>query len=217
MSEKQGIGRKQFVKRFINKISDFILHFDLANSQYRLFLFAIIPTTFLASYIVIALFFPNISKTLGGISNILSFLIALLTYFYVLLTGSMIHHMRSIHIDEYRAYIVADIEFRDKKALFTLRNIGKTAAKNIYVKVSPEIIAGETLKFSEAYFSKPIGYFPPSRYYETEIHNSSTFLKLGNPREYTIELTYELTNTNKTTTESYEITLEYLANRMTIV
>lgn len=142
------------------------------------------------------------------------FMTALLTYFYVVLTGSMVHQMKTMQEDEIRAYMVVDIEMLEHKAYITIKNTGKTPAKNIKIQFIPDIVAVGGFKINEKNFAKPIGYFPPNRDYRTTIDLGPNFLKPGMPREYEVELSYELGNTKKVVKESYTINLEFQAYRI---
>ena len=128
----------------------------------------------------------------------------------------MVYQMKIMQEEEIRAYIIVDIEILEHKAHITIKNTGKTPAKNIQIKFSPDIITATGSKINETNFANPIAYFPPSRDYRTLIDLGPHFLKEGKPREYEVKLNYELSNVKKTIDETYSINLEFQALRMFI-
>ena len=170
-----------------------------------------ISLIFIAIYIF-SITFPDIASKFGGISVLSNFLIVLLTYFYVVVTGIMVREEIKHQEKERRPYVIADLKFIEHHVWFTMENIGKTPAHNVKVEIKPDIenINGE--KVSENLIQKPFSFFPPNKKYRSYVNESFYILNEDNPKEYKILLKYRDRKTNNYE-EEYIINTENQKNR----
>lgn len=164
--------------------------------MYITIFFFIIPLVLIAVFII-STTFPNISNKFGGISNIISFTSALLTYIYVVLTGVMVRQIKKTSEEESRPYIIVDIEFTNRMAYFVLKNIGKLPAKELILKVNPDIQLITKKTLTQTIFSKPISLIPPGKEIRTILDVSHSFLRDENPKIYQFEIKYNWGNKQK--------------------
>jgi len=177
----------------------------------KIFLF-VLPLLFILIYILSAML-PSISNKFGGPSELSNFLIVLLTYFYVVLTGIMVRQMIENQKLERRPYIIADLDFVEHLVWFTLKNIGRTPASNIKVRIEPELKTIDKKNVSEILFNKPIKFFPPNKEFRSFINTSIEILKDENPQEFRIYLDYQDVERKEKFSESYLINIENQKNR----
>ncbi len=130
------------------------------------------------------------------ISDYLTFTLIFLTYFYVYFTWETLDKMKQESFLERRPYIIADFTSERSELGFYLTNIGKTPAKNIKVKIVPDIVKfnGDTLNSS--IFNEEISFFPPHKKVETTINTTSIYFR-ENSDHYIVKLNYTDSFNNK--------------------
>lgn len=157
--------------------------------------------------------YPSVSNKFGGPSELSNFLIVLLTYFYVVLTGIMVRQMIENQKLERRPYIIADLDFIEHIVWFTLKNIGRSPASNLKVRIEPELKTINKKSISEILFNKPIMFFPPNKEFRSFINTSIEMLKDENPQEFKIYLDYQDVEGKEKFSESYLINIENQKHR----
>lgn len=123
-------------------------------------------------------------------TDYLSFIMILLTYFYVLFTWEMLEKLNTESYLEKRPYLIADFESENSFLSFYIKNIGKTPAKNVVIKIIPDIKMFERTSINETIFKNKIQFFPPDKKVETLINSTSEFFK-KELTEYELEIKYE--------------------------
>ena len=79
----------------------------------KLIIFLILPGVIICFY-VLSIVSPEFAANIGGSSNLASFLIVLLTYAYVVLTGTTVMELIKTHKEQQRPYIIVDLEFEKR-------------------------------------------------------------------------------------------------------
>ncbi|MBN1329944.1 MAG: hypothetical protein JXA54_10770 [Candidatus Heimdallarchaeota archaeon] len=178
------------------------------NKTKTLFFFFVVPLILIVLY-TISLFNEFVAQKFGGLSNISSFLIVLLTYLYVLLTARMIQKTAEIQNQERRPYILLDFEFIEDEVYIILSNTGKLPAFDLVIDFEPDIktIFNEGLK--ESLFSNPIRFFPPGKIFRSFIGSGEDMLKDREPKTITLMLHYLWQGKKKPEQESYLINLDH--------
>lgn len=177
-------------------------------------LFILIPVLLIGIF-VFANLHPGLSTYYGNASDLVSFLTALLTYFYVIFTGRMVKQMVDTAEDESRPFIIVDMEYDDGVINFSLRNIGKTPARNIRAKIEPDINLMNKKTLNNTLFAKPISLMPPGKEIKTFVGMHYELLKEDQPKVFEILVEYEWKK--KKAKESYIIDLSVYQNLTYVV
>jgi hypothetical protein len=175
-------------------------------------IFIVIPIVIIVIYIS-SLLFPELAQSMGGISNISSFLIVLLTYIYVVITGLMVRQMIQSQKDERRPYIIADLKLFELDLYIVLENTGKLPAKELSVKFEPDVPTLFDKKLNDAYFSKSISFCPPGLFMRQMINSGHKLINDENPSEYKVVLSYIWDGQKTPTREEYIINFDSFRNR----
>ncbi len=122
-------------------------------------------------------------------SDYLTFALILLTYFYVYFTWETLNKMKKESHLERRPYIISDFTSDNSELGFYVKNIGKTPAKNVGIKIEPDIIKFNNDSLNKDIFGKKIDFFPPKKVVETTINETSKYFN-NNPDNYVVTLTY---------------------------
>ncbi|WP_111710230.1 COG1361 family protein [Lutibacter citreus] len=154
----------------------------------------IIPTLI----IIVFIYLITNNQTEFDSSDYLSFGMIFLTYFYVIFTWEMLERMRTESHLEKRPYLIADFDSPKSNLSFYIKNIGKTPAKNVKIKVNPDIKLRDSDTINTTLFKGKIEFYPPSKKTETYITTTSDFFK-NNPDKFTIDLEYMDSFNNKFT------------------
>jgi len=156
----------------------------------RLSLLILFPALIIIVYLIIIIS-PEFSTKVGGAPNISNFLIVLLTYIYVVLTGQMVRKMIEIQKQDRRPYLIFDLVFEGHIVYISLKNIGKISANDISVKITPDLpTLGNHPPLSETIFKKPILFFPPGKELKSLFNVSKDILDNNKPDTYNVELIY---------------------------
>lgn len=122
-------------------------------------------------------------------SDYLSFAMIFLTYFYVIFTWEMLERMKTESYLERRPYLIADFESPKSNLSFYIKNIGKTPAKNVTIKINPDFNLLNSDTINNSLFNDKIEFYPPNKKTETFITTTSKFFE-NNPDKFTVELNY---------------------------
>ena len=122
-------------------------------------------------------------------SDYLTFTLILLTYFYVYFTWETLNKMKKESHLERRPYIVADFTSEKSELGFYIKNIGKTPAKNVEVRIEPDIVKFNNDSLNLDIFGSKINFFPPDKIVETTINSTSNYFN-NNPDQYVVSLNY---------------------------
>lgn len=135
-------------------------------------------------------------------SEFLTFILIFLTYLYVYFTWETLDRMKQESHLERRPYIIADFTSEKSELGFYVTNIGKTPAKNVRVKIEPDIIKFNGDSLNNLIFNKQIDFFPPKKNVATTINSTSVYFK-ENPDQYLVKLNYTDFFNNKFSEEIY--------------
>jgi hypothetical protein len=182
--------------------------------MYNVFFFFIVPFLLVGLYIVSNLY-PGISKFMGDTGTLITFLTAIFTYIYVVLTGLTVRQMVKNSEDESRPYIIADIEINDHCVFFIIRNIGKLPAKELKVKIEPDIVNTIGKSLNTTLFSKPISIVAPGKEIKTFINTSMVVFKSEAPKVFEVALEYKWGNA-KVENESYRLDISMYHDLVTV-
>ncbi|WP_286760345.1 hypothetical protein [Salegentibacter sp. UBA1130] len=173
----------------------------------------IVPIILIAVFVVLNI----IDKVNWKATDYLSFGMIVLTYFYVVFTWEMLQRIETQNYLEKRPYIIADF-YKERQVLkIYVENIGKTPAKNVKVKLQPDIVTFQSKSLNQTLFENPIQFFPPGKKVETAINSMNTFFKEEENRNFQIKILYEDVATNKEFSEVIDIDLDHLAQENDII
>jgi hypothetical protein len=173
----------------------------------------IVPIILIAVFVVLNI----IDKVNWKATDYLSFGMIVMTYFYVVFTWEMLQRIETQNYLEKRPYIIADF-YKERQVLkIYVENIGKTPAKNVKVKLQPDIVTFQSKSLNQTLFENPIQFFPPGKKVETAINSMNTFFKEEENRNFQIKILYEDVATNKEFSEVIDIDLDHLAQENDII
>lgn len=180
----------------------------------------LLPLLLISVYSV-GVLFPTLANEFGGLTNIVPFITALLTYFYVVLTASMVQTMIRTQEEASRARVRLTLEFEEGAIVAVIRNLGGFPAYDLQIqfvpitdmnsndhaanagKASDQISTNEQPLFHD----KPIAFMPPGYMIRTSIGYSTDLLKDDAPRDYSVALTYALVWKGEPITETYTVNI----------
>src|SRR5680860_1681166 len=90
----------------------------------------IFPSIVILAFILLIVTNKNTLKP----TDYLSFIMILLTYFYVVFTWEMLEKLKAESYLEKRPYLISDFESENGILRIYVKNIGKTPAKNVRIK-----------------------------------------------------------------------------------
>ncbi len=149
----------------------------------------------------------GIADRLGG-KDFIPFTISLFTLLYVLLTALMLMQMTRVHESEFRPYISVDLIIEQHKVWVRVTNIGKSAAKDLVIRFSPDVKMKTGKTLNDSIFNGKVAYFPPGKEIMSFIDQSPDFLKHPE-EEYSVSCSYRHAHGNKKFDESHSITVDY--------
>lgn len=153
--------------------------------------------------------YPRFAQWFGGVGNLVALFTALFTYTYVVLTAEMVRSIAQAQREERRPYVLAVIEFERHMAWLSVRNIGKTAALDVRVGITPDFpVWSKKNDLAKNVLSKPISFLPPNGFIRTLIHTSTALFNADAPREYVVFLSYHDASQDKPFSQEYTINLE---------
>jgi len=172
-------------------------------------LFKVLVPVVLILAVVVGNLRPTFAQWFGGVSNLVALFAALFTYTYVVLTAEMVRRITQAQREERRPYVLAIIEFEKHMAWFSVQNIGKTAALNVDITITPDLPAmRKENDLVKNILSKPISFLPPNGFIRTVVNGSGALFKEGAPREYVIRLSYHDASEDKPFVQEYCINLD---------
>jgi len=127
---------------------------------------------------------------------------ALATIRYVILTNRLLEETIKTRKQQYRPYVVADLEIRNGYLEIIVKNIGNDTALNVHVEVEPAI----DYPFNEIEFLPPYGELS----YVVEYISSKT------PTNYRFSIMYENTNDNLHPVIEYDIDITRLIEAVNV-
>ncbi len=122
-------------------------------------------------------------------SDYLTFTLIFLTYFYVYFTWETLDKMKKESHLERRPYIISDFTSEKSELGFYVKNIGKTPAKNVEVRIEPDIVKFNNDSLNLDIFGRKIDFFPPDKIVETTINSTAEYFN-NNPVNYVVSLNY---------------------------
>lgn len=122
-------------------------------------------------------------------SDYLTFILIFLTYFYVYFTWETLNKMKKESHLERRPYIISDFTSEKSELGLYVKNIGKTPAKNVEIKIEPDIVKFNNDSLNKDIFGSKIDFFPPEKIVETTINLTSKYFT-NNPDNYVVTLNY---------------------------
>lgn len=170
----------------------------------------------------VGVYYPSVASQFGGLSNIIPFITALLTYYYVLLTARMVRTMIHTQEESSRARVRLTIEFDEHEIFAVIRNLGGLPAYDLQVQFLPvtgnssssvtnvnnNSNQGATIE-QPLFHDRPIAFMPPGYMIRTSLGFWTMLLKEGAPRDYSVILTYALTWKGKAISEEYAVNIPY--------
>lgn len=90
---------------------------------------------------------------------------------------------------ERRPYIVSDFTSEKSELGFYVKNIGKTPAKNVEIKIEPDIVKFNHDSLNKDVFGSTILFFPPEKSVATTINSTSNYFP-NNPENYVVSIKY---------------------------
>lgn len=147
-----------------------------------------------------------------NVADYINISLVILTYFYVSLTWEMVKNIKDESHLEKRPYIIFDISTNNSLLYFHIENIGKTLAKDVSVKISPDISITKNYTLNTSIFDNPIPYFPPNKIVKTFIGSRANFFE-ENPIIFEVTITYSDSFKNKFN-ESYSLNLTHIKNEL---
>ncbi len=150
-------------------------------------------------------------------TDYLSFGMIVLTYFYVVFTWEMLQRIETQNYLEKRPYVIADFHKERQVLKIYIENIGKTPAKNVKVKLQPDVVTFQNKSINQTLFENPIQFFPPGKKIDTAINSRNDFFEKVENRNYQINITYNDFATNKEFREVINIDLDHLENENNII
>jgi hypothetical protein len=152
---------------------------------------------------------------LGDPSSIVTFLTALLTYYYVVITWSMVRQMTQAREADRRPYVSVELEFVDAMGFVVVSNHGICPASDIVLSFVPELVCTRNRKVSETIFSKPISNLSPSKSIRSFVDAGVALLTQEAPQSYSVTISYNWKPFNRHYEEKQEIDLTFYRWRLT--
>lgn len=178
----------------------------------RIILFRFIIPFFIIGLFILVHFYSGID---WKITDYLSFLMILLTYFYVVFTYEMLHRLETQSYLEKRPYLIADFTSERRILKVYVKNIGKTPAYNVEVKLIPDLHTHSGQSLNQTLFKNKIAFFPPEKKVETIVETFIDFFKKGS-YQFQIELTYQ-DNFNENYKEMINVDLGHIEEQSGLV
>jgi len=131
------------------------------------------------------------------------------TVVLAVLTLQMVKEMRVAREEDRRPYVFVDFIFDSSVILLLVKNSGRSGAKNVTFKFSPEIVNTEVRnKISElSMFKNGIKFLPPSKEIKTWFDMAPQYYKSNLPKSFIVNISYSDVVSHKKYEEVFELDL----------
>jgi hypothetical protein len=146
---------------------------------------------------------------LGDPNSLLAFFTGLLTYYYVVITWSMVRRMAIAQENDRRPFVSVDFELENAMGYVVVHNHGLSPASDVRISFDPELVGTRMRKASEGLFAKPISFLPPGRERRSFIDSGSALLRKQAPVEYTATISYTWAERHRSYQETIVINLNF--------
>lgn len=185
---------------------------------WRIWFFVGLVTAVLIAVYIVGIAVPSFAAGFGGLSNLVPFLAALLTFYYVILTASMVQTMSRAQEEEARARVLVTLDFERDEIFLVIRNIGRTPAHAVRIEFEPDIKLLYDEHPERRFIEEPIAFLPPGYVIRSSIGYWLEIVEEKLPMQYEVRLTYSLSWRSKPIMEQYDLNIprlkegaEYLA------
>ena len=172
---------------------------------------------FLPLIIILTVVILNLTNRMfWGSTEFLTFMMVVLTYFYVVFTWETLERLKMESYLERRPYFITDFESeRSSDLSIYIENTGKSPARNVKVRLEPDIVKANNTSLNDTIFKDPIDFYPPGKKVETFLNTTQVFFR-ENPDKFKVYLEYE-DYFGKRFKEEYILDLNHHKNQTYIV